>query len=307
MTPGSGGADLPGGPGAGELFEVAVRGYSRRDVDEFAGRARRQVAGLEEQLSRALDEAQRLRAELATARQPPVSRPAHEEVSGQIARIFAQAGDEAQARKDRAAQEIAALRAQAQHEADTCRAAAVSQTQQLLAAAREHAERAVTTARAEADIATGNAKAQAEAVAADALARAEAAVEEAAGRSARLLDEATARAAAVHGGAEHRAGQLAGGGAQAMRQLTEIRDVVVSVLEGDTSRGSLADEVASTAAAALAAPGTAASAPGIAASAPGTAASAPGTAAAPAPQQGRCLAPPPQPDGRLITGGCEFA
>jgi len=49
------------------VFDVAVRGYSRRDVNDFAERARRQVADLEQQLALALGEAERLRAELATA------------------------------------------------------------------------------------------------------------------------------------------------------------------------------------------------------------------------------------------------
>ena len=260
MTPGSDGADLPGGPVPGELFEVAVRGYSRRHVDDFAGRARDQVADLEERLSRALDEAERLRAELAAAQLPPASKPMHEEVSERIARTFSAASDDSRARKDRAAQEITTLRSRAQEEVDSSRAAATSQTQQLLAAAQDHAERAITTARAEADTVTGAARAQADAVTAGALAQAEAALMEATGRSARLLDEATARAAAIHGGAEDRVGHLAGGRAQARRQLTEIREIVVSLVEGDTARGSLADEVASTAAAALATPGNGAAA-----------------------------------------------
>jgi cell division septum initiation protein DivIVA len=250
VTPGSDGD----GQVSAEPFEVAVRGYSRRHVDDFAGRARHQVADLEERLFRALDEAERLRAELAAARQPPASRPVHEEVSERIARTFSAASDEARARKDRAAQEITTLLARSQQEADNSRAAAISQARQLLAAAQEHAERAVTGARAEAQTVTGTARAQAEAVTAGALAQAEAALAEAAGRSARLLDEATARAAAIHGGAEDRVGHLAGGRAQAVRQLTEIREIVVSVLEGDTARGSLADEVASAAAAVLATP-----------------------------------------------------
>jgi cell division septum initiation protein DivIVA len=266
VTPGSGGADMPGGPVPGELFEGAVRGYNRREVDDFAGRARHQVADLEARLSRALEEAERLRAELTAAQQSPASRPVHEEVSERIARTFSAASDESRARKDRAAQELTTLRFQAQQEADNSRAAAISQTRQLLAAAQEHAKHAVTTARAQADTTTGTARAQAEAATADALARAEAAVAEATGRSARLLDEATARAAAIHGGAEDRVGHLAGGRAQAMRQLTEIREIVVSLLEGDTARGSVADEVASTAAAALATPGAEATA---AASRPG--------------------------------------
>jgi hypothetical protein len=267
----------------GEVFDGAVRGYSRRDVDEFTGRAHRQVADLEERLARAQAEAERLRAELVTARQPPANRPAHEEVSERIGQIFTLADEQAQTQKDRAAQEITTLRSRAQEEADTSRAAAISQTHQMLAAAQEHAERAITTARAEADAATSTAQAQAEALTADALARAEAAHADATGRSARLLDEATARAAAIHGAAEDRVGQLTGGRTDAMRQLTDTREIVVSLLVRDTGRGSLADEVASTAAATLATPGT--------------------EAAAAAPQQGRRLGAQPLPEARPITGG----
>ena len=98
------------GPVFGEVWDVAVRGYNRRDVDDFAEHARRQVADLEERLARALGEAERLRAELATARQPPVSRPAHEEVSERIGQIFTLADEETQAEKDHAAQAMALLR-----------------------------------------------------------------------------------------------------------------------------------------------------------------------------------------------------
>ena len=240
------------GPVFGEVWDVAVRGYNRRDVDGFAERARRQVADLEEQLARALGEAERLRAELATARQPPANRPAHEEVSERIGQIFTLADQETQAQQDRAAQAIATLRFQAQQEATTCRDAAISQTKQMLAAAQEHAERAITTARAEASAATSTARAQAEAMTAQALARAEADLAAAAGRSARLLDEATARAAAIHGGVEDRVGRLSGGRAEAVRQLTAVREIVASLLVRDTARGSLVDEVAAAAAAALA-------------------------------------------------------
>jgi hypothetical protein len=57
--------------------------------------------------------------------------------SERIGQIFTLAGEQAQARKDRAAQEIATLRSQAQKEADTSRAAAISQTEQMLAAAQQ--------------------------------------------------------------------------------------------------------------------------------------------------------------------------
>jgi cell division septum initiation protein DivIVA len=284
VTAGSG-ADLAGGPRPGGLFEVSVRGYSRRHVDEFADRARRQVADLEERLARALGEAERLRADVATARQPPANRPAYEEVSERIGQLFTLAGEQAQAQKDRAAQEIASLRSQAQEEADTCRAAAVSQTEQMLAAAQEHAERAITTARAAADSVTSTARAQVEAVTAGALARAEADLAEATGRSARRLGAATARAAAIHGAAEDRVGHLTSGRAEAMRQLTDIREIVAGLLVRDTARGSMADEVASTAAATLATPGPEAT-----------------EATAAEPQQGGRLEPPP-PVARPIAGG----
>ena len=137
VNPRSSGADLWAAAPPGEVFDVAVRGYSRRDVNDFTEHARRQVADLEEQLARALGEADRLRAELATARQPPVNRPAHEEVSERIGQIFTLAGDEAQAEKDHAARAIATLRFQAQEDANTCRDAAISQTQQMLAAAQD--------------------------------------------------------------------------------------------------------------------------------------------------------------------------
>jgi cell division septum initiation protein DivIVA len=259
VTPVSGGADLPGDPAPVEAFEVAMRGYSRRDVDDFAGRARQQLADLQERLDRALAEADQLRAELATAQQA-ADKPAHEEVSERIGQIFTVAGEQAQAQQDRAAQDIATLRSAAQEEADGFRAAAISQTQQMLAAAQEHAEHAITTARAEADTVTRTAQAEAEAITVGALAQAEAALAESAGRGARLLEEATARAAAIHGAAESRVGQLTGGRTEAIQQLTDIREIVASLLVGDSARGSLAEEVASTAAATLAVPGTEATA-----------------------------------------------
>ena len=118
MTPVSGDADLLGDPAPGEVFEVAVRGYSRRDVDDFAGRARRQLADLQQRLARALAEADQLRDELATARQP-ANKPAHEEVSERIGQIFTVAGEQAQAQQDRAAREIATVRTRQCTEAAT--------------------------------------------------------------------------------------------------------------------------------------------------------------------------------------------
>ncbi len=58
--------------GQEDLFEKEMRGYSRRQVDEFVARARsqaREARDLENRLSHALDDNERLRLELSSARQ----------------------------------------------------------------------------------------------------------------------------------------------------------------------------------------------------------------------------------------------
>ena len=74
-------ADLMPDLGQEDAFEVQMRGYSRRQVDEFVARARSQIRSLEERLSRAVDDTERARLELSTARQDLSNKPAHEEVS----------------------------------------------------------------------------------------------------------------------------------------------------------------------------------------------------------------------------------
>lgn len=89
----SGNADLLPGAAAEERFEVAWRGYDRRQVDEFVARSSREVVSMRNRLVKALREAEQLRVHLAAARQ---------------------AAWEAAAQKDRVARELAALRTQAE-------------------------------------------------------------------------------------------------------------------------------------------------------------------------------------------------
>jgi hypothetical protein len=89
---GSGSTDLPG-PAPEERFDVARRGYDRRQVEEFVTRSRREAAGIRDRLARALREAEQLRIDLAAARR---------------------AAWEAAGQRDRAARELAALQTQAQ-------------------------------------------------------------------------------------------------------------------------------------------------------------------------------------------------
>jgi hypothetical protein len=66
------------------------------------------------------------------------------------------------------------------------------------------------------------------------------------------LDEATARATAIHDGAERRLNLLMSRHTEAIRRLTEIRDVVTTLVAGEAARGSLEEEVARAVAAAQA-------------------------------------------------------
>jgi cell division septum initiation protein DivIVA len=89
----SGNADVLPAATAEERFEVARRGYDRRQVEEFVARSGREAVGIRNRLVKALREAEQLRVDLAAARQ---------------------AAWEAAAQKDRVARELAALRTQAE-------------------------------------------------------------------------------------------------------------------------------------------------------------------------------------------------
>ena len=89
----SGNADLLPGAAAEERFEIARRGYDRRQVEEYVARSRREAVGIRNRLVKALREAEQLRVDLAAARQ---------------------AAWESAAQKDRVARELAALRTQAE-------------------------------------------------------------------------------------------------------------------------------------------------------------------------------------------------
>ena len=72
-----------------DAFEMQMRGYSRRQVNEFVAQSRSQTRELEEKLGRALDESEQLRQEVKALRQQALgNRPAHEEVSERISQIL---------------------------------------------------------------------------------------------------------------------------------------------------------------------------------------------------------------------------
>ena len=238
-----------------DAFEIQMRGYSRRQVDEFIARCRGQIHDLEQRLARALDEGEQLRRDLATARQQALgAKPAHEEVSERIAQILKLADDEARSQTSKAHEEIARQRNHAQAEAERMRTEAREQAEQMLTAAQEQAERAITSARAEAErTVTGarneaektltNARNEAEHTITEARKKSESALASAKAQAKKALDEATARATAIHDGAERRLNLLSTRHAETIKRLTDILDGVTSLVAAESARMSLEEEV----------------------------------------------------------------
>ena len=241
-------------------FGLERRGYNRLQVDEAIAQLRLELLSqenarqdMEERLSHALDESERLKLELSAARSS--GRPPHEEISERIGQILKLADDEAKSQRTKADEEIARLRAEAKADTDKLRAEAKTETdknraeaqeqaERMLSAAQEQAENTVSSAKAEADSTRNSAASEAQQLIADASKQAETAVATAKSQAKQQLDEATARATAIHDGAERRLNLLMSRHTEAIRRLTEIRDVVPSLVAGAADRGSLEDEVA---------------------------------------------------------------
>ena len=238
-----------------DAFEMQMRGYSRRQVDEFIARCRSQIRDLEQRLARSLDEGEELRRDLATARQQALgAKPAHEEVSERIAQILKLADDEARSQKTKAHEDITRQRNDAQSEAEKIRTEAREQAERMLTAAQEQAERAITAARADAEkTVTGarneaektltGARNEAERTTTEARKKSESALASSKAQAKKALDEATARATAIHDGAERRLNLLSTRHSETIKRLTDILDGVSGLVAAETARMSLEDEV----------------------------------------------------------------
>jgi cell division septum initiation protein DivIVA len=227
-----------------EEFEMQMRGYSRRQVDDFVARRNNEIRELEQRLARTLDDSEHLRRELSTVRQQALSgRPAHEEVSERISQILKLADDEARAQKNKADDDISKQRADAQQESERVRAEAREQAERMLTAAQEQAERTISASRTEADKTRTAAKTEADRLTSDTRKKADTALAQAKGQAKKVLDEATARATAIHDGAERRLNLLSTRHAETVRRLTDILDGVQGLVAAEAARMSLEEEV----------------------------------------------------------------
>ena len=237
-----------------------MRGYSRRQVDETLAGLRLAMRAIEEgkrdlevRLSQALDDGERLKLELSAARTN--GRPPHEEISERIGQILKLADDEAKSQRGKAEEEIAKLRTDAKAETDKLRQDTKAETDKSRAEAQEQAERMLSAAQEQAEYDRGDGqdrgredpqerRHRGNQVVQDATKQSETAVATAKAQAKQQLDEATARATAIHDGAERRLNLLMSRHTEAIRRLTEIRDVVTTLVAGEADRGSLEDEVA---------------------------------------------------------------
>ncbi len=227
-----------------EEFEMQMRGYSRRQVDDFVARRNNEIRELEQRLARSLDETEHLRRELSTVRQQALAgRPAHEEVSERIAQILKLADDEAKDQKNKADEDITQLRADAQQESERVRADAREQAERMLTAAQEQAERTISAARNDADKTRTTARTEADRLTSETRKKADAALANAKAQAKKVLDEATARATAIHDGAERRLNLLSTRHAETVRRLTDILDGVQGLVAAEAARMSLEEEV----------------------------------------------------------------
>jgi cell division septum initiation protein DivIVA len=186
-----------------DSFEVVMRGYNKRQVDDYVLQCQHHLRDLAQRLALAEQEVERVRVEAATAIEKAASKPVHEEVSERLSQILRLASEEAERERANAANEIAALRAAAlaetqslrelaQREVGEMRRQAVTETDAL----REQTRAEVQALREQATAESHSLLRQAELEAADERERAQSEAD-------RLLSEA--RAAADRDLAEARA------------------------------------------------------------------------------------------------------
>ncbi|HEY6789521.1 MAG TPA: hypothetical protein VI365_19660 [Trebonia sp.] len=236
-----------------EEFEMQMRGYSRRQVDDFVARRNSEIRELEQRLGRSLDETEHLRREVATVRQQALAgRPAHQEVSERIAQILKLADDEAHAQRGKADDDISKQRAAAQQESERVRADAREQAERMLTAAQEQAERTISASRSEADKTRTGARNEADRLTTETRKKADAALASAKAQAKKILDEANARATAIHDGAERRLSLLSTRHTETVRRLADILDGVQGLVAAENARMTLEEEVNAQAAKAIA-------------------------------------------------------
>jgi cell division septum initiation protein DivIVA len=225
-------------------FGVVMRGYDRREVDEFVARSRHQVRDLGERLARALNDVEASRAEVDELRiQLATNRPVHEELSERLAAILRLADEEAAQKRALADDTVTQIRAIAEQDAQRLVGEAGEEAQRTITLAREEAERIITAAQERADREVAAARDEAERALTSSRGEAERTLTSAQERASYLLGDAERRAAAVNLGAGQRLESMTQTHTDTVGRLSEIHGLLSGVLADESRQGSLADDV----------------------------------------------------------------
>ncbi|HEY6794689.1 MAG TPA: hypothetical protein VI248_08400 [Kineosporiaceae bacterium] len=134
-----------------DSFEVVMRGYNKRQVDDYVLQCQHHIRDLAQRLALAEQEVERVRSDAAEALERAAAKPVHEEVSERLAQILRLANEEAERERAAAADEIAALRAQTLAETQALREQAQAESDELRHRVAEESEAVREQAQAETD------------------------------------------------------------------------------------------------------------------------------------------------------------
>ncbi len=215
-------------------FEVTMRGYNKRQVDDYVSwlqnevrSAQESAVALQRQVESHRQDVQRAQDELAELRREAVAaRPAHEEVSERLGQILRLADEEADQK-----------RARAVTEAESTLEASREQASKVLDAARSAAEGIISAARERAEKEAANAKAEAESLLAHATASSTATLHDAEQRAAYVLADADRRTAAITALQDERLAALRDVHTDTLRRLEGVRGVLETVLTAEADAG----------------------------------------------------------------------
>src|SRR5919202_881940 len=208
------------------LFETVIRGYHKRQVEDYIAWLQEQVSAVKAELTDARRELAVARDDLVTTKAQLQARPAHEEISVRMAQILRLAEEEAQQERAAAAQQANGVLEQARGEARASLEAARSAAAEIIENARRESDDALAGARAEAYRLVDTARRQADATMGDARDRAE-----------RVLGDADRRSGQITALQQRRLAAVLASHEDAMRRLESVRGVIGEVLVQDREQG----------------------------------------------------------------------
>lgn len=200
-----------------EAFTTVKKGYDKQQVDEYIWRNHNQLRDSQERLSRSEDEIERMRRDLAEAKEKASVKPHHEQVSERMNAILRIAEEEADSKRAQVEEEIQRIREESTKDSKRLVKDAEAHAERILGSAREQAQELVTSAKQESEQLRAQAQQEAD----------------------RVLAEAEQRAQRIHDTADHRLATLTATHTEAVRRLNDMRATLGDLLDAESSAGPL--------------------------------------------------------------------